>query len=187
MFLIVQFGSKKTPFIKSCVEACGQQAEIVEWKDVNEKPGNLTGMIWSGSPTYLTEVDHSPYHSKISPLLEWGVPILGICFGHQLLGVLHGAQIYRGQPVVRDQQIKLLQDDELYEGLGKEFIMHEDHTEGINVPENFIHLATSDTFPNEGMKHKEKNFRGVQFHPEVSGEHGMVIFRNFVKLCNPKS
>lgn len=183
MILIILFGSKKTPKIKECVEACGITAAVIEWSENIEQPENLKGIIFSGSPTYFTEVDHAPYIEKFFPLLQWNVPILGICFGHQLMGILHGAKIFRGQPIERNEKIKLLKDDIILKGLGTEFEMAEDHTEGISIPENFYHLASSASFNNEAMKHKEKNLWGVQFHPEISGENGMVFFRNFASIC----
>lgn len=184
MIRILQFGSRKTEMIKSCVLACGREAEVLDWKEPQEKTADIEGIIFSGSPTFFTEVDHAPYHEKISPLLQWNVPVLGICFGHQLLGILHGAKIFRGTTIERDEKITLLKEDALLKNLGSEFVMKEDHSEGIELPGNFFHLASSASFPVEGMKHKEKNFWGVQFHPEVSGENGMVLFRNFMGICN---
>ena len=183
MFLIIQFGSSKTPAIKACFEKLGKSASIVDWQQIGLKPKNLEGIIFSGSPTYLTEVDHSPYKQLITPLLDWNVPILGICFGHQILGILHGAKIFRGNPVRRAEQIKLLQSDILFNGFENAFEMIEDHTEGIDVPADFIQLATSDSYFNEAMRHRDKNYWGVQFHPEVSEETGLYLFKNFTEIC----
>lgn len=186
MFLIVQFGSRKTPFIKECVERCGEQAIITDWKSGEPLPQNLKGIIFSGSPTYLTEVDHEPYRQATARFFASGVPLLGICFGHQLTGVLHGAKIFRGKSLEGPEQITLLQQDILFEGLHREFVMNEDHTEGIDLPPGFIHLASSANYPVEAMKHKDKMIWGVQFHPEVSPENGMTIFKNFVRICNQR-
>jgi GMP synthase (glutamine-hydrolysing) len=187
MFLIIQFGSKKTPSIKDCIVSLGESAEIVEWENIQERPVNLKGIVFSGSPTFFTEASHEPYKNKISPLLNWKVPILGICFGHQLLGILYGAKIFRGQPVRESEKIKLLTKDELFFGFTEQTEMVEDHTEGIDVPADFFHLASSGLYFNEAMKHKEKNFWGVQFHPEVSGDSGLLIFKNFITICNQKN
>ncbi len=186
MFLVIQFGSRKTPKIKECLLACGEQVEVVDWQDELIRPENLKGIIFSGSPTFLTQVDHAPYQNKISPLFNWGVPVLGICFGHQLIGILHGAKIFRGSEIVGPEKIRKLNQDILLDTLENEFIMGEDHTEGIDLPSGFVHLGTSETFPVEAMKHKEKDIWGVQFHPEVSEENGMVLFRNFVAICGRK-
>lgn len=91
---------------------------------------------------------------------------------------------FQGEEIATSVKIKLLQQDILLDGFANEFEMGEDHTEGIDVPNDFFHLATSDDYPNEAMKHKTKDFWGVQFHPEISGENGLRLFRNFIGICN---
>jgi GMP synthase (glutamine-hydrolysing) len=61
--------------------------------------------------------------------------------------------------------------------------MMEDHCESISIPPNFKLIGSSDACVNEAMQHQTKKIYGVQFHPEVSGNHGRVIFENFVHLC----
>ena len=184
MIHIINFGSRKTPFISEMVKELGYESKVFIWDQTDgidlEK---ADGIILSGSPTFLTEVDHKPYHERYGFIRETKLPVLGICFGHQVLGVLHGAQIYRGEEIADDLEIKILKNDPLFEGLGSATVMAEDHTEGINVPEGFTHLATSSMYPNEGMKHNSKTIYGVQFHPEVSGENGKILLGNFCRMC----
>ncbi|MBC7863710.1 MAG: gamma-glutamyl-gamma-aminobutyrate hydrolase family protein [Bacteroidia bacterium] len=183
MYYIIQFGSTKTPEIKKCLENCGQKTQTVDWKTHHKKPQGVKGVIFSGSPTMLSETDLAPYKEKISAVLEWNVPILGICFGHQLLGMLHGAKIYKGEEARENEKITVVEPNELLLDLNEQFDMMEDHTEGIELPENFIHIASSFQYPVEVMKHNQKPFYGVQFHPEVSGEDGMILFENFIHIC----
>jgi GMP synthase (glutamine-hydrolysing) len=184
MIYIINFGSRKTPFISEMVSELGYENKIFTWDQTDksdlEKAG---GIILSGSPTYLTEVSHQPYHDRYGFIRNTDIPVLGICFGHQVLGILHGAQIYRGQEIADDLEIGLLKDDPLFSDLSNPTVMAEDHTEGITVPEGFIHLATSSMYANEGMKHKTKTIYGVQFHPEVSGENGKILLGNFCRMC----
>jgi GMP synthase (glutamine-hydrolysing) len=63
----------------------------------------------------------------------------------------------------------------------------EDHCEAISIPANFIHVAVSDACVNEAMMHQTKSLFGVQFHPEVSGNHGRVIIENFVHICQQQA
>jgi GMP synthase (glutamine-hydrolysing) len=184
MIHIVNFGSRKTPFISQMVSSLGFENKVMKWDETTEEDmKDAQGIIFSGSPTFLTEVSHVPYHERYGFIRETEKPVLGICFGHQVVGILHGAQIYRGKEVEGTIDIKLLKDDPLFQGLGDTTVMAEDHTEGIDLPEGFLHLATSSLYPNEGMKHKTKNIYSVQFHPEVSGENGKILLGNFCRMC----
>ncbi len=165
------------------IESLGCTTRIHPWQSIDhDSLKEAKGIVLSGSPAYLTEIDHAPFHKQCGFLKETVVPVLGICFGHQVLGILHGAQIYRGAEVRGPNSIKIVEADPLFKGLGKETLMTEDHTEGINLPEGFTHLALSASYLNEGMKHKTKPIWSIQFHPEVSAENGLLVFRNFCTL-----
>jgi GMP synthase (glutamine-hydrolysing) len=181
MITIVDFGSSKTPLIAEMVSACDAENQIVKWKDCN--PGYFSGsdgIIFSGSPVMFTETDHAPYIEKFSFIKSGKIPVLGICFGHQLMGILHGAKIFRGLEVRARIKIKIVKEDVLLDSLAPETEMNEDHTEGITLPPGFIHLATSSSYTIEGMRHPALPLWGVQFHPEVSGETGKVVMQNFI-------
>jgi GMP synthase-like glutamine amidotransferase len=165
------------------IGSLGHTTHIHLWNNIDHATlKEAKGIVLSGSPAYLTEIDHTPFHEHCAFLKETTVPVLGICFGHQVIGILHGATIYRGLEVRGHNTIKLLGADPLFKGLGKEINMTEDHTEGITLPEGFTHLASSASYPNEGMKHKTKPIWSIQFHPEVSGEDGLLVFQNFCEL-----
>ena len=112
-----------------------------------------------------------------------GAKLIGICFGHQVIGIMHGASIYRGPEIREEHPIHILKKDPLFGGFEDGVSMTEDHTEGITLPEGFIHLASSTSYPNEAMKHPSQKIWGVQFHPEVSGDKGLELFRNFCTHC----
>ena len=184
MIYIINFGSKKTPFISEMVSSLGYENKVFTWDQTNGIDlEEADGIIFSGSPVYLTEVSHKPYHDRYGFICTANVPVLGICFGHQVVGILHGAQIFRGEEIADNMEIKILKDDPLFEGLSNPTVMAQDHTEGITLPNGFIHLATSSLYPNEGMKHESKTIYGVQFHPEVSGENGKILIGNFCRMC----
>jgi GMP synthase (glutamine-hydrolysing) len=184
MVTIVNFGSSKTPLIAEMVSACGADNKIVKWNECNSNDfQNSSGIIFSGSPTMFTEADHKPYIENFSFIKEGKIPVLGICFGHQLIGILHGAKIFRGVAVRTRIKIAVLKEDALFNGLTPVTEMNEDHTEGITLPPSFIHLATSSTYTVEGMRHPNLPLWGVQFHPEVSGETGKKLIGNFVNVC----
>jgi GMP synthase (glutamine-hydrolysing) len=184
MIRIIQFGSSKTPAIAEMVTACGFENEIVAWETASKEDlQKSSGIIFSGSPTFFTEVDHSPYFDHYDFVKEGTIPTLGICFGHQLMGLLHGSTIFRGEAIRETITISVVKEDKLFAGLGHETEMREDHTEGISLPPGFVHLARSSSYIVEGMRHPFLPLWGVQFHPEVSGENGKKLIANFLSFC----
>lgn len=182
MILIVDCGSSKTRFIESMVKPF-YPCEVVGFLDLDaELALAADGIILSGAPILLTEVDHAPYLQRISWIEQFNKPLLGICFGHQLIGLHYGASVSLQREDRASQVIAVLATNPLFEDLPDEFEMMEDHCESISIPPGFELSATSDLTVNEAMFHKSKPFFGVQFHPEVSGENGRIFLKNFTKL-----
>lgn len=183
MILIINCGSQKTPYIEEAVDL-QMDYKTISLLDVTEKDAeDVKGIIISGAPILITEVDMMPYIEQLAWIINVKIPVLGICFGHQLLGILHDAEAAR-QKEDRDwQEIETLEDHPLFDKLPNTFEMMEDHCESISVPREFKLLAVSDACVNEAMYHREKPFFGVQFHPEVSGNQGTLIIENFVNIC----
>lgn len=183
MILIIHCGSQKTPYIEQAVDL-EMEFETVGIHDVTrEHLANKLGIILSGAPILLTEVDATPYLQRIAWLKDLDLPVWGICFGHQLIGLLHGAMVSRQREDRDWQTIELIADCPLFDKLPPAFEMMEDHCESVSVPAEFELVAVSDTCVNEAMMHKSKPVFGVQFHPEVSGNHGTILFENFVHIC----
>lgn len=185
MIAIINFGSRKIPFISRALKELGAESIIIEADDFTEPlPKSFSGVILSGSPLLFTQNNLSSYLDKYSFTKEIPIPVLGICFGHQLLGILFGSKVFLGKPVREEIQIKILKNNNLFKDLENNLRMTEDHTEGVTLPKDFILLASSDEYEVEAMKHQFKNIYGVQFHPEVSGEPGKKLFNNFLQICN---
>ncbi len=186
MIIILDCGSSKVPDIEQMVD------EYMDFKTVpflNFNPNEFedyAGIIISGAPLLITEMNMDKYLvvSKWIKTLE--KPILGICFGHQMIGLHHGAF---GSKIKEDrtwQEIEQMESDRLFSRMPTVFNMMEDHCEVISIPRDFVLLASSDASINEAMRHKTKNLFGVQFHPEVSGNMGSILIENFIKICqNP--
>lgn len=183
MILIVDCGSQKTPFIEDSINELSDYQTIPLMELTIEDTQRFNGIIFSGAPLLITEINMESYLSKYQWLKELSIPILGICFGHQFIGMLYGAYPSKMKEDRDWQEIEPLEDDQLFDKLPSPFNMLEDHCESISIPPGFILLATSDACVNEAMRHKEKNIFGVQFHPEISGNKGMLIFENFYAIC----
>lgn len=183
MILILDCGSSKVPFIEQMVDECMDFATrpILEFTP-NDLIGK-NGVIISGAPILITEQPIHAYLKQIEWIKSTKIPILGICFGHQIIGKLFGAQSSRIREDRDWQTIEFLTDDALFEKLPKEVEMMEDHCETISIPSEFELVAISDACVNEGMKHRELPIYGVQFHPEVSGNMGQVLISNFIHIC----
>jgi GMP synthase (glutamine-hydrolysing) len=182
MIALIDCGSAKTPQIAEQLEEYIDVQVFGLMDFTTEHLTQFEGVVISGAPILLTDIDPSPYLQHLSWIKTYDKPLLGICFGHQIIGLLHGARVSKMREDRGFQEIELIKDDTLFERLPDVFEMQEDHCEHISVPHGFDLLACSDACINEAMKHKEKPMYGLQFHPEVSGNFGHVLLENFACL-----
>lgn len=182
MILIIDFGSSKVPQIENCVD------EFIDFKTLKyydfelENLDGVDGVILSGAPVLVTEQDISLQLAKTAWLKNAKIPVLGICFGHQILGIHFGAFATRIKEDRDWQEIEVCNESPLFDRLPEIFEMMEDHCETISIPPHFLLLANSDACINEAMQHESKPLFGVQFHPESSGTVGRTIFENFYQI-----
>ncbi|HWY27720.1 MAG TPA: gamma-glutamyl-gamma-aminobutyrate hydrolase family protein, partial [Candidatus Sulfotelmatobacter sp.] len=146
-------------------------------------------VILTGSNFMLSKPDTGMvFQAQMDLVRKTDLPILGICFGHQLIGAAYGSQVVDlGHNVRAFKAVKLLGSDPLLDGLPSLIRVSESHRQAIaSVPEGFRHLAESVTSQVEAISHKSRPIYGVQFHPERADEkhpHGRIILRNFLKLA----
>jgi GMP synthase (glutamine-hydrolysing) len=181
--LLVDCGSRKVPEIGYMLNDLSIAYDIVKLNDISKVDSVYKGIIVSGAPILLTETNPAPYLEKFDILVKSNLPLLGICFGHQLLGLYFGCEISKCKEDRDIQTIHLKGQHILFDGFGIWETFMEDHCECISLPENFELLGYSVVSPNEAMHHTTKPLFGVQFHPEVSGENGKKLFANFIKIC----
>jgi GMP synthase (glutamine-hydrolysing) len=113
-------------------------------------------------------------------------PILGICYGHQIIGSAFGAPLRDlGQMLRGYEKVSVVQKHPLFDGLPSDLQLAESHRQELTkVPHEFQHLAQSTTSKVEAMVHRSKQIFGVQFHPERSNDdhpHGRMIIQNLLK------
>jgi GMP synthase-like glutamine amidotransferase len=187
--LLVNYGSSKTLEIQKCLIKAGCNTEIFDFNKFskgNNEPllCEYHGVVLSGAPRLITRQDVSAEMMVFQHITAAKTPLLAICFSHQLLSIAHGATVTLGPEDRCEQRIEITEQGthSLFKGLPSDCIFTEDHTEYATLPEGWILLARSGRCTNEAMKHPVLPWYGVQFHPEVSGANGQMVFENFLEL-----
>lgn len=146
-------------------------------------------IVVSGSQHLLAESGISDAYAHEADFLKTTEkPVLGICFGHQLIAMTFGAEVTdMGSKIDGYYMVERVGTNEIFEGLSDKFLVRESHQEMVvEVPFDFALLAKSALCPVEIMKHNILPIYGVQFHPErFDAEHpaGRSILENFFKLA----
>ena len=145
----------------------------------------ISGIILSGGrgnpfePLNLT--------SNFIALMNFAVPIVGLCLGHEIIAVANRGRIDKlPEFFIERERITITKtDDPIFEGLESNelYLERKHHFHVSELPTNFESLAASAITPNEIIKHKEKPIYGFQAHPEVSGAEGLLIMKNFLSMC----
>jgi len=187
MICIIDCGSKKTKNFSNILNELNIPNKIIQLDEINESNiKNFSGIIISGAPIILTKINKQKYLDTFKFIKKIDIPILGICFGHQIIGLLFGSKINLGKEIINKEQIEIVNNDIIFSKLENRSLFQENHCEFINLPKEFVLLAKSHSCDNEAMKHIRKKIYGLQFHPEVSGLNGKIILENFVKICDEK-
>lgn len=145
---------------------------------------NLAGLIITGSPAYIT--DEAPWNligaEYIRKVHEAEIPILGVCYGHQLVAWAFKGEVAfnnRGREIgtVRIQKTTAANDDLLFSALPQSFNVQVSHQQSVvKIPDGALRLAGSDFEPNQAYRLGTKTW-GIQFHPEFSVD----IIRAYIK------
>ena len=136
MIYILDCGSSKTKFIHQMVDEYMECTTIPFFDFKNINLTDAIGVIISGAPILITEEDMKPCLEASAWIKEVSVPLLGICFGHQLIG-LHFGSLANKMKEDRDfQEIEVFEESLLFSRLPR-VEMQEDHCEFITVPQHF--------------------------------------------------
>ncbi len=190
--LIIDFGGQYNQLIARRVRECNVYCEVKPWTAPLEelKAFDPIGILFTGGPNSVY-LETSPH---VDPeIFTWGVPILGICYGCQLIAHALGGQVTPAQDdSAREYGKTVTYYDtacKLFRGLPEEGVSWMSHGDYMaKVPEGFSLTAHSDACPNVAIADEKRGFYGVQFHPEVSHtQFGVDILRNFLyEICGAK-
>ena len=185
--LIIDFGSQFTQLIARRIRELGVFSEIISHKKVKNKNINISikGIILSGGPLNVDEINKYSFDKKI---INNGVPILGICFGHQILSKLNGGKVKQSKHrefglanIHKKKESLLTKSFFKNKRINKVWMSHADQV--FKLPKNFNVIASSQNSKYAIIENKIKRFYGVQFHPEVTHtDNGKKLISNFIFL-----
>ena len=186
MIIVLDFGGQYNQLIARRVRECSVYCEVHPYTMDLEKIKTMEpkGIIFTGGPNSVYGED-SPHCSR--ELYELGIPILGICYGSQLMAHMLGGKVETA-PVSEygRTEVSVENDSVLFGDVSPKTVCWMSHTDYISqAPEGFRVTASTPVCPVAAMECPEKNFYAVQFHPEVMHtEEGMKMLSNFVyKVC----
>ena len=185
--LILDYGSQVTQLIARRVREHHVYCEIHPFRMTLDEIRAFapSGIILSGGPASV----HEPGSPDLDPgIVELGVPLLGICYGLQLLVARLGGRVEASEErEFGPAELSHRSDDPLFEGLdgGRRTVWMSHGDKVLELPEGFEVIGTSKSSPNAAVRWRERNVWGVQFHPEVHhSEGGSDLIRNFVRgIC----
>ena len=186
--LVLDFGGQYNQLIARRVRDHRVYAEILPYTTPLEeiKKRKYSGIIFTGGPNSVFDMS-SPHYDK--GILDIGVPILGICYGCQLISWMAGGEV-KTAPVSEYGKIELsAKESALFRNIPEKSIVWMSHTDYISkAPEGFEVIATTDDCPCAAMQNTKKSIYAVQFHPEVThSEYGNQLLYNFLyEVCHCK-
>ncbi|MBK3496217.1 glutamine-hydrolyzing GMP synthase [Viridibacillus sp. YIM B01967] len=187
--IVLDFGSQYNQLITRRIREFGVYSELHAHTVTAEelKAMNATGIIFSGGPNSV--YDENAFHID-QEIFNLGLPILGICYGMQLMTHALGGKVEKASHREYGKaEIQVLNDNALFGELPKEQVVWMSHGDLVTeTPEGFEKIATSASCPIAAMANTERKFYAVQFHPEVRHSvYGNDLLRQFVfDVCGAK-
>ncbi|MCK4555079.1 MAG: glutamine-hydrolyzing GMP synthase, partial [Candidatus Aenigmarchaeota archaeon] len=189
--VVLDFGGQYCHLIARRVRDFGVYSEVVPSdttaKELKEKCPLLKGIILSGGPASIGEKGAPKMDEKI---LEIGVPVLSLCYGHQLLATILGGKLGVGkQGEYGLTNILVNRKSRILAGLEKSETVWMNHRDSVvALPVGFSTVASSEICEVAAYENTDKKIFGLQFHPEVTHTKcGKKIFENFVfNICSAK-
>lgn len=186
LILILDFGGQYNQLIARRVRECNVYSEVVPYdislEKIKEK--NPKGIIFTGGPASVYGED-SP--KCADGIFELGIPVLGICYGMQLMSHTLGGKVTSASTrEYGETSVSIDNTSLLFEGFSNQNIFLMSHTDYVEeVPAGFKKIGFTPVCPNAAMENAEKKLYGIQFHPEVNNSvNGTQVIRNFLyNIC----
>ena len=189
--IIIDFGSQFTQLIARKIRELGAYSEIINFKQIKNlsKNKSLKGVILSGGP--LTATNKNAVNLNTS-ILSLKIPILGICYGHQILAKKLGGRVKTakkrefGKALIKNKSKSAITKNFFNKKTKSVWMSHQDIV--YKIPKGFKKIASSDSSKFAIIADEKKKYYGIQFHPEVSHtENGKILFKNFLfNICKIK-
>ncbi|MCI5927760.1 MAG: glutamine-hydrolyzing GMP synthase [Pseudoflavonifractor capillosus] len=189
LVVVLDFGGQYNQLIARRVRECGVYCEVKPYTTPLEQIKAMApiGIIFTGGPNSVYD-EKAPH---VDPeIFNLGIPVLGICYGCQLMAHTLGGQVTAAQDDSAREYGKTETyyntDCKIFKGLpaqGISWMSHGDYM--AKVPQGFDLVAHSDACPNVAIADESRGFYGVQYHPEVNHtENGVAMIRNFLyEVC----
>ena len=175
--------------LRASLEDVGAQVISVRWDDVSAaRFAKHDGVALSGSPDMMSDDStFAKFKDEVDAIRDSRVPVLGVCFGHQMIARAFGARVVKAKAhVLRFVRTDPVARRGLFEGVSPHPMLLESRYEMVeSLPEGFVSLASSETTPIAAMKHRKLPIYGVQSHPErftKENPEGKAVCRNFVEM-----
>ena len=186
--VVLDFGSQYSHLICRRIREFSVLAELVSYDiSIDElKKLEPKGIIFSGGPSSVY-ISDAPMPAK--EIFEMKLPILGICYGHQLIVNNFGGKVKRANKEYGSSLLTIDNDSDLLSGIGgpiRAWMSHGDEAE--QVPSSFKTIGHTETVSAAAIADQDNSIYGIQFHPEVvHTEQGTAILKNFaLKICRVK-
>lgn len=180
--LVLDFGGQYNQLIARRVRDNNVYAEILPYTTPLEeiRARHYKGIIFTGGPNSVFDMA-SPHYQK--EILDLGIPVLGICYGCQLVAWMRGGKVATA-PVSEYGKIEVTVNTKspLFKGIPEKSVMWMSHTDYISAaPEGFEIVGTTEDCPCAAMENRKDNIYAVQFHPEVThSQFGKQVLHNFL-------
>ena len=181
--LVLDFGGQYNLLIARRIRQQHVFAEVKSYRDLTveqiQREG-YQGIVFTGGPNSV----YDPISPHFDPeIIRIGIPILGICYGHQLLAWMAGGEVCPAENGSEYGRVTLRHTgDVLFRHVPPESVCWMSHMDGVNnPPAGFTVTASTESCPCAAMANERRKLYGVQFHPEVTHtEYGIQVLRNFL-------